>query len=219
MTGLRSVLGAGETFAATAWLAFLNIVYVGGDDTGRLVTLWRDNGVAQTVINSFMPEQILSHQTVTLPARVATGAAMFLRQGIVDRLRCFGAGRVRASPVGRWRSALTAGIAVSFISVSPPIQFEVGEGEEAVSPDCCHCYGALDGVFRTRRAGGEAADRESAVITFLVTASGVTFFGVGGAFWGLLVALLTQGRGPRWRCRGPSLPGLERISLGSSTTK
>ena len=29
-------------------------------------------------------------------------------------------------------------------------------------------------------------DREAAVITLLVTASGVTFFGVGGAFWGLV---------------------------------
>lgn len=29
-------------------------------------------------------------------------------------------------------------------------------------------------------------DREAAIITFLVTASGVTGFGIGSAFWGLL---------------------------------
>jgi benzoate membrane transport protein len=32
-----------------------------------------------------------------------------------------------------------------------------------------------------------ADEREAALATFLVTASGVSFFGVGGAFWGLVV--------------------------------
>ena len=52
MVGLGSVLGASATFAAAARLAFPNIVYVGGDDTGRLVTLWPDSGVAQAVIDA-----------------------------------------------------------------------------------------------------------------------------------------------------------------------
>ncbi|MBT3702700.1 MAG: benzoate transporter, partial [Alphaproteobacteria bacterium] len=30
------------------------------------------------------------------------------------------------------------------------------------------------------------ADREAALVTFLVTASGVSFLGIGGVFWGLL---------------------------------
>jgi benzoate membrane transport protein len=34
-------------------------------------------------------------------------------------------------------------------------------------------------------------DREPALITFLVTASGVTLFGIGSAFWGLIVGLLS----------------------------
>ena len=71
---------------------------------------------------------------------------------------------------------LTAGIAVSFISVSPPILIEAVAGLALL--------GALAASFVS--AMSQAADRESAVITFLVTASGVTFFGVGGAFWGLL---------------------------------
>ena len=33
-------------------------------------------------------------------------------------------------------------------------------------------------------------DREAAVITFLVTASGVTGFGIGSAFWGLVAGSL-----------------------------
>ena len=34
-------------------------------------------------------------------------------------------------------------------------------------------------------------ERESALITFLVTASGVTLLGIGSAFWGLIVGILT----------------------------
>ena len=44
--------------------------------------------------------------------------------------------------------------------------------------------------------GGAMADekrRESALIAFLITASGVTFFGIGAAFWGLLVGVLADG--------------------------
>jgi benzoate membrane transport protein len=38
---------------------------------------------------------------------------------------------------------------------------------------------------------GDAAEREPALITFLVTASGVTLFGVGSAFWGLIAGAFT----------------------------
>ena len=48
-------------------------------------------------------------------------------------------------------------------------------------------------------ASADASTREAAIITFLVTASGVTLFGIGAAFWGLVagtVSLLifTKGR-------------------------
>jgi benzoate membrane transport protein len=36
---------------------------------------------------------------------------------------------------------------------------------------------------------GEAAARESAVITFVVTASGLNLFGIGAAFWGLVAGV------------------------------
>jgi benzoate membrane transport protein len=44
--------------------------------------------------------------------------------------------------------------------------------------------GALGGALMG--AVAETDGREAALITFLVTASGVSFFGVSGAFWGLL---------------------------------
>ncbi|TBV02086.1 benzoate/H(+) symporter BenE family transporter [Phytopseudomonas dryadis] len=41
------------------------------------------------------------------------------------------------------------------------------------------------------QAMSEAQEREAALITFLVTASGMTLFGVGSAFWGIVAGLLT----------------------------
>jgi benzoate membrane transport protein len=41
------------------------------------------------------------------------------------------------------------------------------------------------------QAMGEPKEREAALITFLVTASGMTLFSVGSAFWGIVAGLLT----------------------------
>jgi benzoate membrane transport protein len=51
-------------------------------------------------------------------------------------------------------------------------------------------------LFATIAAGLTSAmrdeqHREPALITFLITASGVTLFGVGSAFWGLLGGVVT----------------------------
>ncbi len=71
---------------------------------------------------------------------------------------------------------LTAAMAVSFIRVSPPILIEAVAGLALL--------GALATSFVSAMA--RERDREAALITLLVTASGVTFFGIGGAFWGLI---------------------------------
>jgi benzoate membrane transport protein len=48
---------------------------------------------------------------------------------------------------------------------------------------------ALLGAIATNLAGVMAADdhREASVITFLATASGMTFLGLGAAFWGIVI--------------------------------
>ena len=71
---------------------------------------------------------------------------------------------------------LCAGAAMAFISASPPILIEAVAGL------------ALLGAFGASLMGAvsETRQREAAVITFLVTASGATFFGISGAFWGLV---------------------------------
>ena len=87
---------------------------------------------------------------------------------------------------------LTAAMAVSFISVSPPTLIEAVAGL------------ALLGALATAIVSAMASerDREAALVTFLVTASGMTFFGIGGAFWGLLAG----GAIYLWEHRGDEAP-------------
>ena len=46
---------------------------------------------------------------------------------------------------------------------------------------------------------GEAQERDAALVTFLITASGLTLFGIGSAFWGLIGGLLVLGLQPSRR--------------------
>jgi len=84
--------------------------------------------------------------------------------------------------------ALIAGAATAFIDASPPLLIEAVAGL------------ALLGAFGSSAAAAlkEESAREAAVITFLVTASGLSFFGVSGAFWGLLAGGLVMVLG-KWR--------------------
>ena len=83
---------------------------------------------------------------------------------------------------------LLAGAATAFIGASPPILIEAVAGL------------ALTGAFGSALMGAvaEPRDREAAVVAFLVTASGLSFLGIGGAFWGLAAggAMMALGR---WR--------------------
>ena len=83
---------------------------------------------------------------------------------------------------------LLAGAATGLIAVSPPVLIEAVAGL------------ALLGSFGGAMAGAlaETDGREAALITFLVTASGLSFFGVSGAFWGLLAGGAMLGL-TRWR--------------------
>lgn len=83
---------------------------------------------------------------------------------------------------------LLAGAATAFISASPPILIEAVAGL------------ALLGAFGASLMGAVSAPegREAAVVTFIVTGSGLTFVGISGAFWGLVAggAMLAL---QRWR--------------------
>jgi benzoate membrane transport protein len=82
--------------------------------------------------------------------------------------------------------ALGAGYAVAFIAISPPILIQAVAGLALMGS----LAGALANALDRER------DRLPAVVTFAVTASGLTIFGIGAAFWGLaaggaLLALLS----------------------------
>jgi benzoate membrane transport protein len=71
---------------------------------------------------------------------------------------------------------LFAGLVMAFVAATPTILIEAVAGLALL--------GAF--AFSISEATKAPADRDSAIITFMVTASGVSFLGVSGAFWGLL---------------------------------
>jgi benzoate membrane transport protein len=92
-----------------------------------------------------------------------------------------------ADPARRYWSAIVAGIVyvifgllagavTAFVGLAPPILIEAVAGLALVAA----FSGSAMAAFH------EADSREAAAITFLVTASGVSFAGISGAFWGLL---------------------------------
>ena len=90
-------------------------------------------------------------------------------------------------PARRWIAAASNGAAcvvfgllaggVAHFVAGSPILVEAVAGLALLNAFGGALYGAL----------ADASEREAALATFLVTASGVSFFGVGGAFWGLVV--------------------------------
>jgi len=71
---------------------------------------------------------------------------------------------------------LFAGLVMAFVAATPSILIEAVAGLALL--------GAF--AFSIGEATKSAESRDSAIITFMVTASGVSFLGVSGAFWGLL---------------------------------
>ncbi len=71
---------------------------------------------------------------------------------------------------------LCAGAATAFISAAPPILIQAVAGLALLGALCSSLLGAVSDV----------RNREAAIITFTVTAAGLSFFGISGAFWGLL---------------------------------
>ena len=97
-------------------------------------------------------------------------------------------------PARRWWAAVVAGLgyiafgllacgATVLIAAAPPVLIEAAAGLALLGAFC----GAL------MAAVADPARREAAAITFLVSASGLAFAGIGGAFWGLLAGIAMLG--------------------------
>jgi len=75
---------------------------------------------------------------------------------------------------------LSAGVATAFVSAAPPILIEAVAGLALMGA----LLGAIVGAVLV------AEQRIPAVLTLLLTASGVTVLGIGAAFWGLIVGAI-----------------------------
>nr|WP_272212133.1 benzoate/H(+) symporter BenE family transporter [Marinicella sp. W31]MDC2878038.1 benzoate/H(+) symporter BenE family transporter [Marinicella sp. W31] len=85
--------------------------------------------------------------------------------------------------IGYIAFGLMSGLVVALVSLAPPILIEAVAGL------------ALIGAFGAAAVAAfkDPGAREAAAATFLVAASGVGFFGISGAFWGLAAGLAITG--------------------------
>ena len=90
-------------------------------------------------------------------------------------------------PARRWIAAavaggayvaigLCAGLAAAFVAASPPLLIQAVAGLALLASLGSALTGAL----------ARESDRLPAVLTFVTAASGLSFFGIGAAFWGLV---------------------------------
>ena len=166
-----------------------------------LVTMASQNipGMAVLAVNGYRPEAgPLFRVTGLFSLLAAPFGGHAVNLAAITAALCAGAD-AHPDPARRYWAAVVNGVAyilfglcagavTAFVGAAPPVLIEAVAGL------------ALLGAFGSAllAAMSDAADREAAVVTFLVTASGISFFGIGGAFWGLLaggaVLALT-----RWR--------------------
>lgn len=78
---------------------------------------------------------------------------------------------------------LLAGAVTGFVSLAPPILIQAVAGLALISALAASAMNAFK----------EPETREAAALTFLTTASGVSFGGISGAFWGLVAGGLMMG--------------------------
>ena len=103
-------------------------------------------------------------------------------------------------PSRRWIASISSAItyvllglgattAAALITVAPPVLIQAATGL------------ALLGAFGGALAGAVAttAERDAAMVTFVTTASGLSFFGIGAAFWGLVAGGAVMLLNRRWR--------------------
>lgn len=103
-------------------------------------------------------------------------------------------------PGRRWIASLSAGVSylllglaatsmAAVVAVAPPILIEAATGL------------ALFGAFGGALAGAtqHPRDRDAAMVTFVIAASGLSFLGIGAAFWGLIGGGAFMLLNRRWR--------------------
>ncbi len=171
------------------WPVFTPAAVIGIAVPLFIVTMASQNipGMAVLHVNGFRPE--------AAPLFRATGIASLLAApfgshavnlAAITAAMCAGED-AHPDPARRYWAAVAAGFtyvlfglgaaaATGFLAASPPILIEAVAGLALL--------GAFGGAMMA--AVADPLSREAAVVTFLVTGSGVTLLGISGAFWGLV---------------------------------
>jgi benzoate membrane transport protein len=154
-----------------------------------LVTMASQNipGIAVLAANGYRPEPgTLFTATGIASIAAAPFGSHAVNLAAITAAICAGNG-AHADPARRWWAATVAGASyVAFgilaggvtglAALAPPVLVQAVAGLALLAPLAAALVAGL----------GEAKDREAAIVTFVVAASGVSIGGIGAAFWGLL---------------------------------
>jgi benzoate membrane transport protein len=161
-----------------------------------VVTMASQNipGIAVLKVNGYEPKPgPLFAATGVFSTLAAPFGAHAVNLAAITMAMCAGPD-AHPEPARRYWAAIVAGVcyvvlgpfaggATAFVALAPPILIQAVAGLALI--------GAFSG---SAMAAFEAPQsREAAAVTFLVTASGVSFGGISGAFWGLLAGGLMLG--------------------------
>jgi benzoate membrane transport protein len=167
-----------------------------------IVTMASQNlpGIAVLKINGYDPPlRPIFVGTGIASILVAPFAGHTLNLAAITAALCAGPD-AHPHPSRRWIASVSGSIsyvflglgattAAALVTIAPPVLIQAATGL------------ALFGAFGGSLAGAVAvpAERDAAMVTFVTAASGLSFFGIGAAFWGLVAggALMLLNR--RWR--------------------
>lgn len=166
-----------------------------------IVTMASQNipGLAVLSANGYRPE---AGPLFTVTGLFSLAGAPFgghaVNLAAITAALCAGEG-AGPDPARRWVAAvvagatyvvfgLCAGAVTAFVASAPPVLIQAVAGLALLGP----FGGAMLGAVQAPQG------REAALVCFIVTASGVAFLGIGGAFWGLLTGGVMMALA-RWR--------------------
>ena len=166
-----------------------------------IVTMASQNipGLAVLSANGYRPE---AGPLFTVTGLFSLAGAPFgghaVNLAAITAALCAGEG-AGPDPARRWVAAvvagatyvvfgLCAGAVTAFVASAPPVLIQAVAGLALLGP----FGGAMLGAVQAPQG------REAALVCFVVTASGVAFLGIGGAFWGLLTGGVMMALA-RWR--------------------
>jgi benzoate membrane transport protein len=123
---------------------------------------------------------------------LAPFGAFALNLAAITAAICMGR-EAHEDPARRYVAAMVAGafyLVVGLFGATVGALFAAFPRELVLAIAGIALFGTIGGALA--QALADADEREAALITFLVTASGLTLFGVGSAFWGLVAGALSR---------------------------